>query len=485
MKVDERPVAELARTTPRKRRLKLFLIAFAIVLIAWIAVASIDAYRVARAVRAGRAEFKKIAALDSSGGMQADALAGARDFEDARRIANNSIALGMWARVPLLGRPAAWLRKAAGATATLSHDASDAIGRIEPALHTTDRMALLRLLDTEFTNLAADVARVHLPSTGGFFPPVNAASDQLTHDLARLRTALTDGIAGVRGLDSMLEGSRYLVLAANNAEMRAGGMVLQAGLLTSARGHMSAGYFTSTADLKLAKPVALPAQIQTLYGWLSPGTEWRNVGSSPNFPVTAPIYAAMAQARGKHNVDGLLQIDVIGMRALLQVVGPVGRYNAGNVEQLLLHDQYARFGAQQVERRQEFSHLAEATFKALNDRPWDFVKLARALREAAAGRHLMAWSRRPVEEAAWQRLQMDGALDPDGLMLTVQNQTGNKLDWFVQPQMALSVEQLAGGWRRMHLRISIANPTPLGQPSYIAGDGKLVPPGTDRALVAV
>ena len=486
MKVDERPVTELARATSRKRRLKLFLIASAIVLIAWVAVASIDAYRVARAVRAGRAEFKKIAALDSSGKMHADALAGMRDFESARRIASHSIALGAWARVPLLGRPAAWLRKAADATATLSHEASDAIGRIEPALHTTDRTALLRLLDTEFTNLAAGVARIHLPSTGGFFPPVNAANHQLTQDLARLRTSLADGIAGVRGLDSMLEGpTTYLVLAANNAEMRAGGMVLQAGLLTSARGHIAAGYFTPTAGLQLTKPVASPAQIRALYGWLSPGTEWRNVGSSPNFPVTAPIYAAMAKARGKHNVDGVLQIDVIGMRALLQVVGPVGRYNAGNVEQLLLHDQYARFGAQQVERRLAFSQLAEATFKALNDRPWDVTRLARALRDAARGRHLMAWSRRPVEQAAWQRLQMDGALDPDGVMLTVQNQTGNKLDWFVKPQMALSVEQLAGGWRRVHLRISIANPTPLGEPAYIAGDGTLVPSGTDRALVAV
>jgi hypothetical protein len=260
-------------------------------------------------------------------------------------------------------------------------------------------------------------------------------------------------------------------------------------VLTSARGRISAGYFTSTADLQLPKPVALPAQIQALYGWLSPGTEWRNVGSSPNFPVTAPIYAAMAYARAKHNVDGVLQIDVIGMRGLLEVLGPVTvlgtRYDAIDVEQLVLHDQYARFGADQVERRQALSRVAEATFKALNDRPWDAVRLARALRDAARGRHLVAWSRRPVEQVAWQRLQMDGALDPDGLMLTVQNQTGNKLDWFVKPSMALSVEQHAGGWRRVHLRISIANPTPLGEPSYIAGDGKLVPSGTERTLVAV
>ena len=492
MKLDERPVAHQARVArPRRRKLKLILIALAVVFIAWAAAASIDAYRVARAVRAGRAEFATLTHLDD--GLHQRAVAGMQDFARARRIAHSSIALGMWARVPLLGRPAAWLRSAADLTATLSHTAADAVARIEPMLHTgvtpADRITLLKTLDTEFTRLQTTVARAHLPSTGGFLPPVNAADHQLTGDLARLNTALADGIAGVRGLHSMLQRSTYLVLAANNAEMRAGGMVLQAGVLTSARGRMSAGYFESTADLKLKTPVVLPPQIKALYGWLNPGTEWRNVGSSPNFPVTAPIYAAMAQRRGGHKVDGVLQIDVIGMRALLQVVGPVTvlgtRYDATNVEQLVLHDQYARFGAQQVERRQEFSLLAEATFKALNDRPWHFEQLARALRTAGHGRHLMAWSSRPVEQAAWQRLGMDGALDQNGLMLTVQNQSGNKLDWFVQPQMSLSVEQRAGGRRRVHVHIGIANPTPSGENSYIAGDGSLVPGGTDRALVAV
>jgi hypothetical protein len=481
-----------ARPTSRKRRLRLFFGALAIVLVVWGVAASIDAYRIARAVRAGRADFAALSTT-AQGGLHARALAGVQRFESAQNIAHHSIALGAWARIPLVGRPAAWLRKAADLTATLSHDAADAVGRIEPALQTrapVDRVRLLGIVDIELTRLQADVARARLPSTGWFFPPVNAADHQLEHDLARLRVALADGIAGARGLRSFLQGpTTYLMLAANNAEMRAGGMVLQAGALISARGSMIAGYFTPTDALKLKTSVAVPPEIETLYGWLDPGAEWRNVGSSPNFPVTAPMYAAMAERRSGHHVDGVLQIDVIGMRALLDVVGPVTvlgtRYDSTNVEQLVLHDEYVRFGAQQVERRKEFSRLAVAMFKALNDRPWQLQKLVRALRDAARGRHLMVWSRRAVEQAAWQRLGMDGALDPNGLMLTVQNQSGNKLDWFVHARMMISVERLRGGWRRAHLRIKIVNQAPAGEPAYIAGNGKLVPVGTERALVAV
>jgi hypothetical protein len=197
----------------------------------------------------------------------------------------------------------------------------------------------------------------------------------------------------------------------------------------------------------------------------------------------------MADRSGLGSVDGVMQVDVRGVRALLEVTGPVaiaGRtYNAGNVERLIMHDLYSAFGGEQVERRHEFSRLAAEAFRALNERGSRPVDLVRALRAAAAGRHLLAWSARPVEQRGWRGLGIDGSLQRDGLMLTVQNHTGNKLDWFLRPSMKLRVEDGAGGLRRLHLRIQIANPTPLGESSYIAGDGKLVPPGDHRALVAV
>lgn len=481
---------------PRKRKLLALLLFAAAVVLAWAGLAFADALHVARELRAAKAEFVTVAnlGLSARGGLQDHAAAGVRRFQAALDAADGSRWLSAWARVPLIGRPARWLRIATAETASLSRRAAEAIQQIEPHLESfggpDGRLAFLRLLDDRLGRLRTAVDAIRLPSTGWYLPPINAADRELRRDLTRLRWALSDGVAGARALTSILEGpSNYLVLASNNAEMRAGGMALQAGILESIAGRLVAGDFRPTADLFLKQPVALPPEIESLYGWLSPGREWRNVGSSPNFPVTAPIYAAMADRIRGWRVDGVLQIDVIAIRALLDALGPVEasgrRYDAANVERLIMHDLYVEFGAQQVERRREFSGLAAATFQALNDRPWRLERMARALRNISQGRHLLVWSRRPVEQEAWRRFRLDGSVSRDGLMLTVQNHTGNKLDWFLRPSMDLRVAPRPDGRRRFRLRIRIENPTPPGEPPYVAGDGSLVPPGSHRSLVAL
>ena len=455
-----------------------------------------DGIRISRHVRAGRAAFSRVVheGLSSDADLTSLARKGVRKFEAARRVADRSPWLSVWARVPVLGRPARWLRAAATTTTVLSREAAESIARLEPRLRSqgppADRLAFLEVAESEFARLDGVIEAVRLPSTGGFMPPVDAAGRELRADIARLHVALRDGVAAVQGLRSFLRGpSTYAVLAANNAEMRAGGMILQVGLLHSEQGRLSAGGFRSTGDLTLKRRVEVPPQIRALYGWLHPGTEWRNVGSSPNFPTVAPVYAAMAERSGLGAVDGVMQVDVVGVRALLEVSGPVtiaGRsYGARNVERLVMHDLYSAFGGEQVERRHEFSRLAAEAFRALNERSSRPADLVRALRGAAQGRHLLAWSRRPVEQRGWRGLGVDGPMKRDGLMLTVQNHTGNKLDWFLRPSMTLRVEDGPGPFRRLHLRIQILNPTPDGESAYVAGDGKLVRPGDHRALVAV
>jgi hypothetical protein len=375
----------------------------------------------------------------------------------------------------------------------LADAATDAVGRIEPMLEMGDpssRLDLLATIESEFGLLSDSVSRVRLPSTGGFLPPVNAADRELRADLHRVRAALRDGAASAAGLRSLLTGpSTYAVLAANNAEMRAGGMVLQVGILNADDGRVAVRGFRSTAELTLGTPVQVPPDIDKLYGWLDPDTEWRNVGSSPNFPSVAPIYAAMAERNGLGRVEGVFQIDVPGLRSLLDVVGPVkvnGRvYDGRNVEKLVLHRLYESFGSEQLERRHEFSELASEVFKALNVRRWRLDRLAGALRAAAAGRHLLAWSSRPADQAAWEALGIDGALQRDGFMVTVQNHAGNKLDWYVRPTVELRVEHRPGRLRRVHAEIRITNPTPDGQSAAVAGDGTIVTRGDYRGFVVV
>ena len=458
--------------------------------------AAIDGLRVAREVRAGRAAFHALLGrgLSAHSDLRSQAAAGVAMLEAADARARGSVWIGGWSHVPVLGSPARWLRGTTAAVAGLGRAGNDVVAKLEPRLNAArdpaGRLALLDTMAAEFARLRAEVDAVDIPGTGWFLPPVDSANAQLHRELSHLRSELDDGAVAARGIHAFLAGpSTYVVLAANNAEMRAGGMILQAGLMRALNGRIATGAFYPTGKLILDKPVTVPSQIQTLYGWLDPGREWRNTGSSPNFPAVGPIYAEMARRDSHRPIDGAIQLDVPALRSLLEVVGPVvvaGRtYDASNVERLVMHDLYVQFGPEQYQRRHEFSHLAEATFHALTQRRWDPRKLIEALARTAAGRHLMLWSARAADEQAWQRLRVDGALDRNGLMVTIQNHTGNKLDWFLRPTVDITRKTLPDGFERVTLQISIANPTPRSEPTYIAGDGSIVPRGGYRAFVVV
>ena len=455
----------------------------------------LDALAVARDLRAGRSVFASLTerGFSDEGRMTAEARRGAALFDRAASEAGSSPWLGVTSKVPWLGWPSRWVRAASRTASSLGKEAAASVARIEPMLARADdpgrRLALVDRVERELTRLHGLVRAVRIPRPG-FLPPVSSADRELRGDLDRLRRALADGAAGARGLRSFLSGpTSYVVLAANNSEMRAGGMVLQVGVLRAEGGSIAAGGFRSTAEAQLPEAVRIPAEHESLYGWLDPGREWRNVGTSPNFPATAPVYAAMAAKGGLGRVDGALQIDVIGVRSLLEVIGPITldsrRYDATNVERLMMHDLYVAYGFEQFERRHEFSRLAAEAFRTLTQGSSDLVELARAVQRAARGRHLIAWSSRAAEQRAWERLGIDGRLERDGFMATVQNHGGNKLDWFVRTSVSFSLEEPDGRFRRVRARIRIDNPTPRGEPQYVVGDGRIVPKGVHRAFVAL
>src|SRR5581483_3199929 len=103
---------------------------------------------------------------------------------------------------------------------------------------------------------------------------------------------------------------------------------------------------------------------------------------------------------------------------------------------------------------------------------------------ATHGRHVMLWSSAPAEEQTWQRLGADGALRADGLLVGVQNQTGNKLDYFVHPSVALSVSK-SEKQSRVTMRVRVPNSVAPSEVAYVAGNDQQLPFGTYHGLVTV
>ncbi len=477
------PSSEPAPPAPESnRRTRRLGAALLLVLVALGLLTAWELYTARRDLLAGQAELGNLDlhTVDRAGGI--GAVAGRVDerVQRADRTVHRSVGLRLLAAAPLVGIQVGALSDLTAATADVSGRAARAAAAVETSLDQggSRPAGRLRLLDTTARELAAvrrEVRATRVPSGGPLVaPPLADARRQLTDELAEADRDLVRGIGITRSLRRFLAGPRrYLVLAANNAEMRGGGgMPLSAGVARVSGGEIDPGDFNQTGDLNLgARGVAAPADLQALYGFFGIGREYRNATASPNFPRTAPLVAAMAARTPERGpVDGVVMVDVVALRAMLAAVGPVQldgfRYTADNVAERVLHENYLDLTNRKT-RVDHQARLATAIFDVMNNRPFPVTTLAAGLVDAARGRHVLAWSRDEREQALWDQLGITGELDPDGLMISVENNSGSKLDWFVQPTTVMQTRRGAAGTTRVSLSVAVANPKRKLEASYV------------------
>jgi hypothetical protein len=285
------------------------------------------------------------------------------------------------------------------------------------------------------------------------------------------------------------------VLAANNAEMRAGsGAFLDVGAATTENGTVHLGGLgPSGAQTLPVGAVNVTGDLQRNWGWLYPSVDMRNLGLTPQFDVTAPLAARMWTALTGQPVDGVMSLDVAGLRQLLAATGSVEAggqmVNADNVEQYLLHDQYVGLtdnGADSNDREDALGALASAVMSQLQGQTTDLKSLANAMSSAVAGRHLMIWSKDPIDQAAWVASGVSGSLTARSVDVSLINLGANKLDQYTPVHVAVSTRP-TGSNTSMTLTVRLTNMTPPGQSQIIGGPfpGSSLSYGGYAGLVAV
>ena len=454
-------------------------------------------------VEAAREELSPDDLLDGSAEAYLDRARGR--FEAADRHLHR-LSVAPLRLLPVVGRQvrsAGDLADAAHRVTVVGSDAvAEATGLFEdPPPAGPDRVAFLRDLGGLASSTDAELEGLDLGPTRAIVGPLVRARNRLELEVADLREALGDASAAAGGLADLLEGPRrYLVLAANNAEMRAGsGMFLSAGVMETGGGRLDLGEMGRTPDIPApAEPVPLTGDLADRWGWLEPNIEWRNLAATPRFDATAELAADMWEASGGGPVDGVLAVDAVALRALLAATGPVevegDRLGEDDVLEYVLHGQYAALSDEwderhdeQIERREKIGALARAAVDALDERDWEAAELVEGLADAVTGRHVMAWSRRSPDAEAFEAGGVEGRLEPDSLLLSLMNTAGKKLDWFVKvdARLDLAAEDDATA---ATLRVEVRNTTPADEPAYILGPNRRTTglgPGDYRALLAV
>jgi hypothetical protein len=464
--------AELAVLRRWGPRLLALYLALAGVLLAWSAVEA----------RSGLDELERLRAeagpqelLDGTAGERINSAQDA--FGRASSLADNAF-LAPLGFVPVLGRQVravGSMATAAEKLTTVAGEGVDEASALAAAGLPTgpERIVVLEELAAITDRAAASLAVIDLGSEEALTGPVGDARTRFGVEKTALEETLLDSRDVAQGMAEVFTGpSSYLLLAANNAEMRAGaGMALSAGMLLFENGEVELDDMQSTSELQLPGGVdEYDAEFAALWGFANPDEEWRNLMLSPRYPASADLARDMWAALGRPPVDGVLMVDIAALRELLGALGPVDvdgrRITEDNVVRLLQHDQYVGVESdEQAARRDELGDVADAIVDLLDTSSPDLGALMGGLRRSAAGRNILFWSNDRGLQRAWESIGIGGVLGPSDLLVAVLNEGNNKLDQFLGVEATLE----PGPGRQGRLRLEVTNRVGPGEPAYISG----------------
>lgn len=497
------PDSKVRRRRPRRRRSggrkRLVVLLLVIFMLSWIAAASANLLSARSKAQSG------ITRLESAQGSlsAADVLRGEglaeirasnRDFVSAAH-SSGSFFLAPFEVLPIIGRQLHSVHALAAAAASITQIGAGVTESAQravaiPAAGGPERVALVESLGEIAEGASTDLNRVDLGPGNALISPLAKARSRFVTQVDRIRQATSDLQVASGGLATIMKGpTHYLVFAASNAEMRSGsGAWLTAGVLTFDGGRFSLNEMrSSVAYNPSTQQSPVPADFAKQWGWAEIGTDFRNLSLTPNFPDSAAVAVSMWRQSTGQEVDGVIVLDPIALRSLLDASGPVdvdGRQiSAENVAQYLLIDQYRgldydlknpeRTEEMNAARRAGLSRVANAIVERLDAEGWSAPDLVESLRVAAAGRHVLAWAGNAEQERAWIASGIDGRVPSDALALSVINVGANKLDVYIDTKAKVrSVSVVAEGTSRkkqVKVAISIINNTPTGLGRYAAG----------------
>jgi hypothetical protein len=273
------------------------------------------------------------------------------------------------------------------------------------------------------------------------------------------------------------ESRRYLVVLTSPAELRpAGGIPLAAREVVLDEGVVD----LLPADSGLAEAL-------------------RDTGTSANFPTAGKAMLRAVEARGRARPDGVIALDPLAMRKLLEATGPVavpgyGRIDAAGAVAKLTRDADLRWPGQDERRRYHQAVLATLVARFLSGN--DLVATGRVLGAAGAGRNLQVYAADPRLQRMLAGHRLDGALtDPGGgdyLAVHTTNRNGSRVDLSQRRSIRQVVRLAPDGSAQVTRTVKVVNAVPAGEvrAAVAAGEASgrsagtlatILPPGSELA----
>lgn len=316
--------------------------------------------------------------------------------------------------------------------------------------------------------LLADDRAVTLPPLGRAVERARSRLDSLAQ-VAEDAGTLAELLPSFVGRD---EPRRYLLALQSPSEARGGGGLIGVhGLLSAIDGRISLTEVGPIEDLgpRVARPVDAPREFAETYGPLSSLNDWRQANLSPNFPDTSEVLLNLYERVRGERLDGVVAMDPIALGELTRGTGPIAapgwnkEITSNSARRLLLFEIYRRFVHQERKQNAYLRALVDELWSRIESADVDAVGLVEGFQAATRKHHIKIYSSDPDEQALLTDLGLTA--DPDTVdghlqMAFNNNNSGNKLDFFLHRTQDISIELGSDGSARVTTSIELTNDLP-------------------------
>jgi hypothetical protein len=452
-------------------------------------------------------------------------LAALQEHTDIARSSTDGPLWELAGRLPVVGPNAT-------AATTISTVLDDVTDIIIPALATTGdavaatertpdgKLDLAPLQDAAPRVAAASAAltgareRLDALDPQALRPELTEGLTTLQSRLAELDGVLATGDRATTLLPALLgahEPRTFLLLAVNNAELRAGGGIpgalvllrVDQGRVEVVRQVPSSGVGGFARPVLPLDPDDVAVHTERL------GSFVQDVTSTPDFPTTARLAAEMWERRQGERVDGVLATDPVALAYLLGATGPVKvalpqdladaldrdsvRVTGKNVVDLVLRRVYDDLDPEQAD--EFFALVASGVLDRVMGEKVDPRGLLPAARAAADEHRLRVWSADRDEQAQLEGTVIAGTFTgapeaADAIGVFFADGVAGKMSAYLDARIAHAGSQCTPDGRVDELEVRLASAAPpdaaTSLPPYVAGrPGGASPPGTIRLNVDV
>lgn len=306
-------------------------------------------------------------------------------------------------------------------------------------------------------------------------PPLGRAVERARTRLDAIEEVAEDAGTLTELLPSFAGGAeprRYLLALQSPSEARGGGGLIGVyGLLSAIDGRISLTEVGPIEHLgpRVTRPVAASRSFTETYGPLSALNDWRQANLSPNFPDTSAVLLNLYERVRRDRLDGVVAMDPIALGELTRGTGPLSapgwdkEITQNSARRLLLFDVYRRFVHQERKQNAYLRELVDELWSRIEGSDVDAVGLVEGFQAAARKHHIKIYSTDPGEQTLLTDLGLTA--DPDTVDRHLQlafnnNNSGNKLDFFLRRAQDISIELGADGSARVTTSIELTNDLP-------------------------